>query len=200
MPWSIIDKVVTNKGQAMDMFALDEDVAQWEVSLLPLRGVARLPVLVPLAWHVRQRDSERADALAAEALALLPQTNLDTLAQATVAGRMQLVQAEVLWLRGALDAAEARAKEAFAQLCALGDHAGCADAHWLQAWIDVDRGDHAQRDSELALALAAARLAGTRSASTSLKRAARAGPSCATRTAPPAGRRASRRSRRRRWR
>jgi signal transduction histidine kinase len=160
MLWSIIDKVVTNKGQAMDMFALEEDLAQWEVSLLPLRGVARLPVLVPLAWHLRQRDSERADALAAEALALLPQASLDTLAQATIAGRMQLVQAEVLWLRGALDAAEARAGEAFDQLCALGDHAGCADAHWLQAWIDVDRGDHARRDSELALALAAARLAG----------------------------------------
>ena len=61
----------------MDMFAADDDVAQWEVSLLPLRGSARLAVLVPLAWHLRQRDSERADALAAEALALLQQTAPD---------------------------------------------------------------------------------------------------------------------------
>ncbi|CAN7481985.1 ATP-binding protein [Pseudoduganella sp. LjRoot289] len=140
----------------MDMFAADDDVAQWEVSLLPLRGAARLPVLVPLAWHLRQRDSERADALAAEALALLPQTHLDPPPQLSIAARLHLVQAEVLWLRGALDAAEALAHDAFAQLCALDNHAGCADAHWLQAWIAVDRGDHARRDRELELAMAAA--------------------------------------------
>jgi signal transduction histidine kinase/tetratricopeptide (TPR) repeat protein len=139
----------------MDMFAADDDVAQWEVSLLPLRGSARLAVLVPLAWHLRQRDSERADALAAEALALLQQTAPDPSALAAIA-RMHLTQAEVLWLRGALDAAEARAHAAFEQLCGLPDHAGCADAHWLQAWIAVDRGDHARRDRELELAMAAA--------------------------------------------
>ena len=94
----------------MDMFAVEDEVAQWEVSLLPLRGVARLPVLVPLAWHLRQRDSERAAALAAETLTLLPQTNLDPTAQAAIAARMQLAQGEVLWLRGALAEADACAQ------------------------------------------------------------------------------------------
>ncbi|MYN10576.1 ATP-binding protein [Pseudoduganella aquatica] len=140
----------------MDMFAGEDDVAQWEVALLPLRGVARLPVLLPLAWHLRQRDSARADALAAEALALLPETTLDAPARTALAARMHLAQAEVLWLRGALDAAETAAHLAFEQLCALDEHAGCADAHWLQAWIAIDRGDHERRDAELALAMAAA--------------------------------------------
>ncbi|MES2259568.1 MAG: ATP-binding protein [Pseudomonadota bacterium] len=143
----------------MEMFAVDDDVAQWEVSLLPLRGIARLPVLLPLAWHVRQRDSERADALAAEALSLLPQARLDPAAQQAAAARLHLVRGEVCWLHGALDAAEQLAQQAFEQFGALGDRAGCADAHWLQAWIAVDRGDHPRRDRELALATEAARAA-----------------------------------------
>ena len=31
----------------MEKFAVDEDIAKWEVALLPLRGPARLPLLVP---------------------------------------------------------------------------------------------------------------------------------------------------------
>jgi signal transduction histidine kinase len=157
MLWSIIGGVERQRPEwVMDMFAVEDELAQWEVSLLPLRGVARLPVLVPLAWHLRQRDSERAAMLAAETLDLLPLTNLDPHPKQNIAARMQLVQAEVQWLRGALDAAEHLADAAFAQLCALDDHAGCADAHWLQAWIAIDRGDHVRRDCELALATEAA--------------------------------------------
>ncbi len=176
----------------MDMFAVDDEVAQWEVALLPLRGAARLPLLLPLAWHMRQRDSARADRLAAEAQALLAaamaeRAGDDAHGASQGAGRdadhtsashgpnpapgsaqhharsyarMQLVRAEVQWLNGALDAAEAQAQQAFATLCADGDQAGCADAHWLQAWIAIDRGDHDRRDTELALATAAAEAAG----------------------------------------
>ncbi|MRV72449.1 GAF domain-containing protein [Duganella sp. FT92W] len=140
----------------MDMFAVDDEVAQWEVALLPLRGAARLPILLPLAWHMRQRDSARADKLATEAQSLLGPNDVSGRA------RMQLARAEVQWLNGALDAADAQAQQAFSALCEYGDQAGCADAHWLQAWIAIDRGDHGRRDTELALALAAAEAAGDR--------------------------------------
>ncbi len=142
----------------MDMFAVDDEVAQWEVALLPLRDAARLPLLLPLAWHMRQRDSARADQLAAEAQALLAPG--DTTNHPCSYARMLLVRAEVQWLNGALDAAEAQARQAFSTLRASGDQAGCADAHWLLAWVATDRGDHDRRDSELALALAAAAAAG----------------------------------------
>ena len=56
----------------MDMFALDDALADWEAALPSLRGPARLPVLLPLAWHLRQRDTARALELAAEGLTLLP--------------------------------------------------------------------------------------------------------------------------------
>src|SRR5262245_32200980 len=58
------------------LFADDDAVAQWELELLPLRGIARLPLLLPLAWHLRQRDGKRAQELAREAAALLPAAQL----------------------------------------------------------------------------------------------------------------------------
>ncbi|HAT31657.1 MAG TPA: GGDEF domain-containing protein [Janthinobacterium sp.] len=144
----------------MEMFALDADVAQWEIALLPLRGVARLPVLVPLAWHLRQRDSARAATLADAALNLLPQAALAPAPAALITARLLLVRAETDWLYGALDAAEARAREAAEILEAQDDGPGRADAHWLQAWIAVDRGDHERCDVELLRAADAARAAG----------------------------------------
>ncbi|MDC8760505.1 ATP-binding protein [Janthinobacterium fluminis] len=144
----------------MEMFALDEQVAQWEAALLPLRGAARLPALVPLAWHVRQRDSARAAALAAEAQALLAAAALPPPAHRVIAARLLLVQAETAWLHGALDAADAQADAAFDMLSALGDATGRADAHWLRAWIAVDRGEHGRCDAELLRAADAAREAG----------------------------------------
>jgi tetratricopeptide (TPR) repeat protein len=145
----------------MDIFALDDELAQWEAALQPLRGPARLPALVPLAWHLRQRDSERAVALAVEGLRLLPEaTSLGADAMALVAARLQLVQAEAAWLSGQLDAAEQLTAQAYAQLSHLGDHTGCADAHWLRAWIAIDRGDHLLGEAELERMSAAARQVG----------------------------------------
>ncbi|OEZ97591.1 ATP-binding protein [Duganella sp. HH101] len=144
----------------MDMFAVDDEVAQWETALLPLRGPARLPVLVPLAWHLRQRDTVRAVALATEGRQLLPATALSQDDMRLVSARLLLVQAESTWLSGQLDDAAVLAEQAYDQLCQLGDHQGCADAHWLRAWIAIDRGDHGTGDSELELMAAAARRAG----------------------------------------
>ncbi|GGC20501.1 ATP-binding protein [Pseudoduganella buxea] len=139
----------------MDMFAHDDDVAHWELALLPLRGLERLPVLLPLAWHLRQRDSLRAIELADEADTLLIHAG-----DATAAGRLRLLRAEVAWLMGELESAGSQAGEALHTLRLLGDDAGCADAHWLRAWIAVDHGDHVHRDAELAECARAARAAG----------------------------------------
>ena len=55
----------------MDLFTVDDDVLQWEKELPSLHGNARIAALVPLAWHQRQRDYQRALELAKQVLALL---------------------------------------------------------------------------------------------------------------------------------
>ncbi|QBE62441.1 ATP-binding protein [Pseudoduganella lutea] len=142
----------------MDLFTGDEALAHWEQALPGLAGATRLPVLVPLAWHLRQRDTGRAGALADEAEALLPDADLG--ARGVLGARLQLLRAEVRWLVGELDRAQAMAEGARDAFCAIGDMAGCADAHWLCAWIAVDRGDHVCRDRELERCAAAAQVAG----------------------------------------
>ncbi|QGZ41886.1 signal transduction histidine kinase [Pseudoduganella flava] len=144
----------------MDLFTSDDAVAQWEMALLPLTGAARLPVLVPLAWHLRQRDSARAVLLADEAQALLDEAGLPARERRATAARLRLLRAEVDWLLGEIDAAQAAADAAADALHEAGDGIGCADAHWLRAWIAVDRGDHACRDRELERCAQAARAAG----------------------------------------
>ena len=144
----------------MDMFVVDDEVARWEVALLPLHGPARLPILLPLAWHLRQRDSQRALAMADEATALLPATALCAPEQASIEARLMLVRGEVHWLAGELNHASTLADAALTALGALGEPAGCCDAHWLRSWIAIDRGDHVRRDTELALAARWARECG----------------------------------------
>ncbi|SDA85201.1 Tetratricopeptide repeat-containing protein [Janthinobacterium sp. 344] len=144
----------------MEMFALEHEIAQWENALQPLRGAERIPLLLLLSWHLRQRDCARAIRLGDETRLLLPLADLGSVAREQACARLQLVQAEVAWLQGALDAAEALALQARATLCAHGDGAGCADAHWLLSSIAVDRGDHARCDAELQAASEQARSAG----------------------------------------
>jgi signal transduction histidine kinase len=141
----------------MELFALDDEVTRLEVALASLSGPARLAMLVPLAWHLRQRDTQRALALAAEAGALLSVANLPPAAAALLCLRLQLVQSEARWLIADLDEAETLTQDALRQFTALDDALGCADAFWLLAGIANDRGLSDRRDAALENAAAAAR-------------------------------------------
>ena len=90
----------------MDMFALDDEVSRLELALSPLCGSARLAVLEPLVWYLRQRDTGRALALADEAEALLAtcQREPDPDRQ-RIAARLSLVRGEAEWMWAKLDAA-----------------------------------------------------------------------------------------------
>ena len=140
------------------MFALDEELARRDAELPSLQGDLRLLCLAELAWHLRQRDVARAGRLVAEATALLP--SLDAALAAPLLARFQLIEAEARWLHGELDAGQALAAQALHAFERLGDMLGCADAHWLLAWIATDRGDSAASDAELAIASAEARAGG----------------------------------------
>ena len=142
----------------MDLFALDDELAQWEADLPHAEGENRLALLSRLAWHLRQRDTARAAQLAEEArpLAFL----LPVAERRVLVARWDLVQAEAHWLAGELDAAAILAEQAMLEFARHHDRLGAADSHGLLAWIAVDRGDSAGCDNELALAIADARAAG----------------------------------------
>ncbi|NHZ88399.1 diguanylate cyclase [Massilia sp. CCM 8733] len=130
------------------MFAVEQELAQLEEELSSQYGLARLKPMLALAWHLRQRDPVRARALSLDAaplLALLPEPER-RLEQA----RCQLIDGEAAWLAGQLDAARALADTAWAEFHRQDDSIGSADARWLRAWIEVDRGNAAASDAELA--------------------------------------------------
>ncbi|MES2015254.1 MAG: sensor domain-containing diguanylate cyclase [Pseudomonadota bacterium] len=142
----------------LNLFALDVELAQWEVELPVLEGLARLQLVTSLAWHLRQRDPARARILARDVsplFALLPERER-SLAEA----RFMLIEGEIKWLFGELDAARALADQALMEFDLHGDAAGCADTHWLRCWIEVDRGNADAGDAELDAAASAARLTG----------------------------------------
>ena len=143
----------------MDMFALNEEVTRLEAALLLTQGVARLPVLIPLAWHLRQRNSARAQLLADEARDLMtPILDVQPEMRPGMA-RLQLIRAEVKWLMGELDEAETICQHALSVFQGIDDPVGASDSHWLMALLATDRGIAGHIDAEMALALENARRA-----------------------------------------
>lgn len=141
----------------LEFFAAGDKIAALEAALEQV-GAAEKPAdkagtLLALAWQLRQRDTPRALRLAqaAEELlaaaetaasAQLPQTASETEAERRRhAARLRLIRGEAQWLGARLDAALQQAQLALAEFAALGDRAGCADAHWLLAMLAIDQGD-----------------------------------------------------------
>ena len=123
------------------MFAPDDVLAQWEAQLPDAQGNARLLLLAELAWHCRQRDVARARLLAQEAAGLAAELTgkVGALTAALLAARFTLIEAEAQWLAGKLEVGEALAQQALLAFDREGNALGCADAHWLLAWIAIDR-------------------------------------------------------------
>ncbi|MCU6434250.1 GAF domain-containing protein [Undibacterium sp. Jales W-56] len=143
----------------MDFLVTNDDIACWEEELSSLQGAQRLDKMVALAWHLRQRDTQRAILLANEADALidyvLPKDSL-TAAQEWARARLLLVRAEACWLHAQFEDAERLAEQAlqaFAQMD--GDQAkqGSSDAHYLLAAIAHNRGQINALVEQLELAI-----------------------------------------------
>ena len=138
----------------IEMFALDEEVTRLEALLTTQQGRERLPNLVELAWHLRQRDTRRALSLADEAQSWL--AGQSGMAHAMI-GRLLLVCAEAKWLCAELDMAQAMVMNAIDHFSAQAEVIGLADAHWLLAMLANDRGQTGPRDQEFEQAAAWAR-------------------------------------------
>ena len=138
----------------LEFFATNEIVDSLEAELASGPVSDQLGQLVALAWHLRQRDTRRSMALGNEAQSLL--SNSPTAAtQRLASARLLLIQGESRWLYGDLQASQALAEHALQAFWKLEDALGCADAHWLLAWIANDNGDGVRRDQALAAMLQA---------------------------------------------
>ena len=130
-------------------FVVDEhELEQQERALAP-SGEARLSGLVPLAWHLRQRDGQRAAALAGEARELMRQFELGETRARAIALRLALVDAEVRWGLADYEHAQRLVDDAIEAARVSGDVAAGADARWIDAALASDLGDTVRRDDSL---------------------------------------------------
>jgi len=132
----------------MEIFALNDVVARLEAELTSAQGVDRMALLLALAWHLRQRNTRRALDVAGELEGMLVSAILPAVERSSVEGRITLIRAEAEWLFARLAEAELLARRALELFAWLNDQVGCADAHWLLAWIAVDGGKLDVSDAE----------------------------------------------------
>ena len=122
----------------MHLFADDTEVQALEHQLDAARPV---DVLLALAWHLRQRNPQRALALADEVDRAHAAPSAADATQQRAMARLQLVRAEVAWLHGQLDTAHTCLASAQAGFSALDDWVGVGDSHWLRAYVVADQGN-----------------------------------------------------------
>ncbi|MEN9866158.1 MAG: hypothetical protein RL748_1748, partial [Pseudomonadota bacterium] len=136
----------------MEMFAHDDEVAHWDATLPSAPNIDHLLILVNLAWQLRQRDSARALIIVQQSQLILSGASPDEFPlrdQQGLNARLQLIQGEAKWLQADLEAASQLANAALRDFSLLGDDTGCADAHYLLAWIANAHGDTPRHEQEL---------------------------------------------------
>lgn len=138
----------------LPLFVLNSEVEQLESQLGELQGAARLPLLVDLAWHLRQRDCKRSELLLSEAQAMLGAEKIPDIERQRIHARMALTRAEMRQVFADLEGAQTLAKSALAAFEILGDRIGMGDAMWIKASIAIDRGEGDKTHSLLIRAIA----------------------------------------------
>ncbi len=137
-------QTLSNTTLAMELFIANDAVATLDRGLALAHGDARLACLVELAWHLRQRDCQRALAMATDAEELLRHNGIADDDRVRMGARLALLRAEIQLLFGDGATAQQSLHGAATDFGSLNDHEGVGDVHWMQASIWVDRGNGAQ--------------------------------------------------------
>lgn len=147
----------------MEMFADNATVALQQATLPDSPTWKDIPALVEHAWHLRQRNTQKALKLCHIAQTLLSEGgNAGGEPGNDVGGllaRISLIQAEAKWLFAELELAAQMANDALIKFQTRADLIGCADAHWLLAMVAIDQGRHHDGDSLLEAVVRDARAA-----------------------------------------
>jgi diguanylate cyclase (GGDEF)-like protein len=121
----------------MDLYVHDSAIAALEAKAEGREGAARAAGLAELAWHLRQRDAKRAEALAIEAQAASRE------GPPGLRARLAATRAECALLLARYEEAARHADEARRLFGSAGDAAGAGDAAAIEARLAEARGDRA---------------------------------------------------------
>ena len=124
----------------MELYSYNEEVSKMEALLPPIQGGARLQALVELAWHLRQRDTERTVELLNQARAMFDMSEIDLSVRQLAQARASLTTAEICFLHANLEQVATETELALQLFQQLVNHEGCADCHQLLAWTASHRG------------------------------------------------------------
>src|SRR5258706_11405499 len=140
----------------MELYAGHKSVELAASQLATRSGSERIEPLTELSWHLRQRDTRRAEILAQQAQALADKAS----PASQVRARILLVRAECALLLARLDEAQRLASEARALFAQGGDPEGVGDAALVEARIAESRGERPVELERYREALAAYRESG----------------------------------------
>ncbi len=124
----------------MQLFVLNDEVTQLELALGKLAGSARWQLLLPLAWHLRERDTRRALYLADEIENGLSFAELSQPEHAAILARLCLLRGEAAFYHGSLPAAQTCAEQALALSRQAGDVVCEFDVGFLLANVLLAQG------------------------------------------------------------
>ncbi len=133
----------------MELFANIYESEKLEQQLAESRGHARLPILIALAWQLRQSDTENAIELSNEAEQLINdvlQFGGDTSA---MKARLYLIRGEAMLLYGDRLTAQELVNSARQLFESTQDNLGSGDCCWLDASLSLDCGDYPKLDADL---------------------------------------------------
>ncbi len=136
----------------MDLYASNQYVEQLELTLRLAEAGSKCEQTLELAWHLRQRDSQRALNL----LDRLEQASTDageTCLSKTQRLRGDMIRAEILWLHGELEQAEQLLQTMLQDPDICDDKESYGDTHRLLSYVYYDQGRHIECDIEMAIAI-----------------------------------------------
>ena len=136
----------------LDFFVFDDQVGVLE-NALAHASARNIESLLPLVWHLRQRDATRMLLLAAEAESLLPTADLTETERTRTLARLRLARAETCALSAEFEQAEELTAQAVSAFARIDDEIGVGDSYWLLATLWTDRGNELRAVQCLSLAL-----------------------------------------------
>ncbi len=136
----------------MDLYASNQQLEQLEFALKQADTAQASYLQLELAWHLRQRDSQRALGLV-EQLEQYYRSQTGDKRYILSLLRCDMIRAEILWLHGHLEQAEQVLLRMLEHPAICDDKESYGDTHRLLSYVYYDQGRHIECDIEMAIAI-----------------------------------------------